>query len=201
MSEKQELLTTNRKALTINLDGTHYGTIAEIGAGQEVARWFFRVGGAAGTIAKAMSAYDMTFSDAIYGSCERYVSKQRIQSMLDHEFRLLFERLDAKRGDKTQFFVFANTVAAKSFSRKDDPHGWLGIRFQTAPRTDPSQNRKFAPCGCRLVKSSTWLVGLFGGWPPVCPRMRAGPSSGGSPLGRRGGTSAPVTDPTQVPST
>jgi len=97
------------------------------------------VGGASGTIAKAMSAYDMAFSDAIYGPCERYVSKQRIQSMLDHEFRLLYERLDAKRGEKTQFFVFANTVAAKSFSRKDDPHGWLGIRFQTAPRTDPSQ--------------------------------------------------------------
>jgi hypothetical protein len=136
---KREVLDTHQKALQINLDPGIYGTFAEIGAGQEVARWFFRVGGAAGTIAKAMSAYDMTFSDAIYGPCERYVSKQRIQSMLDHEFRLLYERLDAKRGEKTQFFVFANTVAAKSFSRKDEPHGWLGIRFQTAPRTDPSQ--------------------------------------------------------------
>jgi hypothetical protein len=136
---KREVLDTHQKALQMNLDAGVYGTFAEIGAGQEVARWFFRVGGASGTIAKAMSAYDMTFSDAIYGPCERYVSKQRIQSMLDHEFRLLYERLDAKRGEKTQFFVFANTVAAKSFSRKDDPHGWLGIRFQTAPRTDPSQ--------------------------------------------------------------
>src|SRR6185503_9669457 len=136
---KREVLDTHQKALQINLDANIYGTFAEIGAGQEVARWFFRVGGAAGTIAKAISAYDMTFSDAIYGPCERYVSKQRIQSMLDHEFRLLYERLDAKRGDKTQFFVFANTVAAKSFTRKDEPHGWLGIRFQTAPRTDPSQ--------------------------------------------------------------
>lgn len=135
----QEILDTHRKALQVNLDAQLYGTFAEIGAGQEVARWFFRVGGAAGTIAKAMSAYDMTFSDAIYGTCERYVSKQRLITMLNHEFRLLYERLDGKRGDKTQFFVFADTVAAKSYTRKDDPHGWLGIRFQSAPRTDPSQ--------------------------------------------------------------
>jgi hypothetical protein len=136
---KRDVLDTHQKALQVNLDPNLYGTFAEIGAGQEVARWFFRVGGAAGTIAKAMSAYDMTFSDAIYGPCERYVSKQRINSMLDHEFRLLYERLDAKRGDKTRFFVFADTVAAKSFNGKNDPHGWLGIRFQTAARTDPSQ--------------------------------------------------------------
>jgi hypothetical protein len=135
----REVLDTHQKALQINLDNIVYGTFAEIGAGQEVARWFFRVGGAAGTIAKAMSAYDMAFSDAIYGPCERYVSRQRIKSMLDHEFRLLYERLDAKRGDKTRFFVFANSVAAKSYSRKDEPHGWLGIRFQSAPRTEPSQ--------------------------------------------------------------
>jgi len=136
---KREVLDTHQKALQVNLDSGIYGTFAEIGAGQEVARWFFRVGGAAGTVAKAMSAYDMTFSDAIYGSCERYVSKQRITAMLDHEFRLLLERLDAKRGDSTRFFVFADTVAAKSFSRKDEAHGWLGVRFQTAPRAEPSQ--------------------------------------------------------------
>jgi hypothetical protein len=136
---KQDVFDTHQKALKINLEASIYGTFAEIGAGQEVARWFFRVGGASGTIAKAMSAYDMAFSDAIYGPCERYVSKQRITAMLDHEFRLLYERLDAKRGDKTCFFVFANTVAAKSYLRKDDPHGWLGIRFQSKPRTDPSQ--------------------------------------------------------------
>ena len=134
-----KVLDTHQKALQVNLDPAVYGTFAEIGAGQEVARWFFRVGGAAGTIAKAMSAYDMTFSDAIYGPCDRYVSRQRILSMLDHEFRLLYERLDSKRGDKTRFFVFANTVAAKSYASKHDPHGWLGIRFQSAPRTDPSQ--------------------------------------------------------------
>src|SRR6266496_6062243 len=130
----QEITGTHQKALHINLDGTKYGTFAEIGAGQEVARWFFRVGGAAGTVAKAISAYDMTFSDAIYGSCERYVSKQRITSMLDHEFRLLLERLDPKRGDQTRFFVFADTIAAESHLRKDDADGWLGIRFQDAPR-------------------------------------------------------------------
>ena len=136
---ESKVLDTHQKALQVNLDPALYGTFAEIGAGQEVARWFFRVGGAAGTIAKAMSAYDMTFSDAIYGQCDRYVSRQRIVSMLNHEYRLLYERLDAKRGDKTRFFVFANTVAAKSYASKHDPHGWLGIRFQSSPRTDPSQ--------------------------------------------------------------
>src|SRR5690349_22294197 len=96
------------KTLKINLDPALYGTFAEIGAGQEVARWFFRVGGAAGTIAKAMSAYDMTFSDAIYGPSDRYVSRRRLQTMLDHEFGLLIERLGAQRGAKTKFFVFAD---------------------------------------------------------------------------------------------
>jgi hypothetical protein len=130
---------THQKAVEINLDPSVYGTFAEIGAGQEVARWFFRVGGAAGTIAKAMSAYDMTFSDAIYGPSDRYVSKQRINAMLDHEFGLLVERLDGKRGDTTKFFVFADTVAAKSFAGKSDPQGWLGVRFQAAPRAPASQ--------------------------------------------------------------
>src|SRR5206468_6523569 len=89
--------------------------------------------------AKAMSAYDMTFSDAIYGSCERYVSRERLVKMLDHEFDLLVERLDAKRGPTTQFFVFADTVATRSFSRKEDGHGWLGVRFQIAPLAAPSE--------------------------------------------------------------
>ncbi len=129
---------THHKALAVNLDQSKYGTFAEIGAGQEVARWFFRVGGAAGTMAKAMSAYDMTFSDAIYGTCERYVSRQRVDTMLEREFGLLVERLDEKRGEKTRFFAFANTCATKSFSRKSDGHGWLGVRFQSTPRTEPS---------------------------------------------------------------
>ncbi|HLG59325.1 MAG TPA: hypothetical protein VI485_28560 [Vicinamibacterales bacterium] len=126
-------LDSHTKALQVNLDPMKYGTFAEIGAGQEVARWFFRVGGAAGTIAKAMSAYDMTFSDAIYGQGDRYVSRPRLQKMLDHEYGLLIERLNTQRGEKTRFFVFADTVATRSYSRKEDGHGWLGIRFQMEP--------------------------------------------------------------------
>jgi hypothetical protein len=127
------------KALDVNLDPATYGTLAEIGAGQEVARWLFRVGGAAGTIAKAMSAYDMTFSDAIYGPCERYVSRERLVKMLDHEFGLLVDRLHSKRGATTRFFVFADTVATRSYSRQEDGHGWLGVRFQASPLADPSE--------------------------------------------------------------
>ena len=130
---------THQKALQINLDNSKYGTFAEIGAGQEVARWFFRVGGAAGTIAKSTSAYDMTVSDAIYGPCGRYVSRQRLETMLSYEFRTMTEHLAAKRGESTRFFVFADTVAAKSYSRKDDGHGWMGIRFQDRPGSEPSQ--------------------------------------------------------------
>jgi hypothetical protein len=130
---------TNRKALQINLDAEKYGTFAEIGAGQEVARRFFLVGGAAGTIAKTMSAYDMTFSDAIYGSADRYVSRVRLNTMLDHEYDLLLERLDKKLGGERTFFVFADTVAARSFKEHNESHGWLGVRFQTQPRGEPSQ--------------------------------------------------------------
>ncbi len=132
-------LDTHQKALRINLDPSKYGTFAEIGAGQEVARWFFRVGGAAGTIAKSMSAYDMIVSDAIYGAAERYVSRQRLQKMLDHEYELQYERLSDKRGDSTKFFVFADTVRAQSYKRVDECDGWMGIRFQTEPRSEPSQ--------------------------------------------------------------
>jgi hypothetical protein len=130
---------TNRKALQINLDAQKYGTFAEIGAGQEVARRFFLVGGAAGTIAKTMSAYDMTFSDAIYGPADRYVSRVRLNTMLDHEYHLLLERLDKKLGGERTFFVFADTVAARSFKQHNESHGWLGVRFQTQPRSEPSQ--------------------------------------------------------------
>ncbi len=130
---------TNRKAFEINLDAKKYGTFAEIGAGQEVARRFFHVGGAAGTIAKTMSAYDMTFSDAIYGPADRYVSRVRLNTMLEHEYRLLLERLDRKIGDQRDFFVFADTVAARSFKQHNEAHGWLGIRFQTEPRSEPNQ--------------------------------------------------------------
>jgi hypothetical protein len=130
---------TDKKALQINLDAKKYGTFVEIGAGQEVARRFFRVGGAAGTIAKTMSAYDMTFSDAIYGPTDRYVSRVRLQTMLDREYDLLLERLNEKLGGERTFFVFADTVAARSFKQHNESHGWLGVRFQAEKRGDPSQ--------------------------------------------------------------
>lgn len=129
---------THQKALQINLDASKYGVFAEIGAGQEVARWFFRAGGASGTIAKSMSAYDMVVSDAIYGATDRYVSRKRLIAMLDHEYGLLVERLSGKRGASTRFFAFADTVAARSYSRRDETHGWMGIRFQTQPGAEPS---------------------------------------------------------------
>jgi hypothetical protein len=131
--------TTPQKALALNLDSSKYGTIAEIGAGQEVARWFFRVGGAAGTVAKSISAYDMEVSDAIYGRAPRYVSRQRLQAMLDHEFTLLCDRLDGSRGETTTFFAFADTVATRSYARAEDGRGWVGVRFQRRPREAPSE--------------------------------------------------------------
>lgn len=135
----EEKLNTDQKALQINLDRAKYGTFAEIGAGQEVARWFFRVGGAAGTVAKTISAYDMTVSDAIYGPADRYVSRQRLQAMINYEYDLLVQRLDRPRGDQTAFFSFANTVATRSFTRNEEGHGWLGIRFQVQPRQPPCE--------------------------------------------------------------
>jgi hypothetical protein len=130
---------THQKALELNLDRSTYGSFAEIGAGQEVARWFFRVGGAAGTIAKTISAYDMAVSDNIYGRAERYVSRQRLQTMVEYEFGLLLQQLGGKRSTDTRFFSFADTVAARSYGRKDECHGWMGIRFQTAPQSLPSE--------------------------------------------------------------
>lgn len=134
-----EKLDTHRKALKINLDNRRYGTFAEIGAGQEVVRWFFRVGGASGTIAKSMSAYDMAVSDAIYGPCERYVCRPRLESMLDYEHELNLSRLNDSRGDMTAFFTFADTVAARNFKGTNDCHGWMGVKFQAHPRDQDSQ--------------------------------------------------------------
>jgi hypothetical protein len=125
----------NKKAFEINMTKPIYGTFAEIGAGQEVARRFFHVGGAAGTVAKTISAYDMTFSDAIYGKSTRFVSRQRLNEMLDHEYGLLIERLDQKVGSERTFFAFADTVAARSYKSNNESHGWMGIRFQSNPRT------------------------------------------------------------------
>ena len=131
MSDEQ--LTVERKALQINLDSSKYGTFAEIGAGQEVARNFFQAGGAAGTIAKTMSAYDMKFSDAIYGEAGRYVSRKRLVQMMAHEYSLLEERLSGLRGQDSNFFAFANTVSALNYHKTNECHGWMGIRFQLVP--------------------------------------------------------------------
>ena len=129
---------TYDKAQELNLDPSIYGTFAEIGAGQETANWFFRASGSAGMVAKSISAYDMTMSDAIYGKCGRYVSRQRLRQMLDHEFSILTERLGPERGDNTTFFAFANTVRARGYQDTGECHGWLGVRFQLKPGDPPS---------------------------------------------------------------
>ncbi len=129
---------TYDKALELNLDPRIYGTFAEIGAGQETANWFFRVSGAAGLVAKTISAYDMTMSDAIYGRTTRYVSASRLAAMLDRENAILLERLGPKRGKDTTFFSFCNTVRARGYKDSGEYHGWLGIRFQLKPGDPPS---------------------------------------------------------------
>jgi len=130
---------TQQKALAINLDPLPYGAFAEIGAGQEVARWFFHVGGAAGTVAKTISAYDMTVSNALYGPTSRYVSRKRLEAMLEHEFAQLIEHLGSTRGGRTKFFVFADTIATRSYGRTASGRGWVGMRFQTEPCSEPSE--------------------------------------------------------------
>jgi hypothetical protein len=129
-----------QKALAVNLHPAQYGSIVEIGAGQETARYFFRAGGAAGTVAKTMSAYDMTFSDAIYGRAPggRYVSRARLGRMLEHEFGLLIERLEGRRPTETTFFAYAATVAAQSYKRRAECHGWIGVRLQLTPGGAPN---------------------------------------------------------------
>lgn len=127
----EQTLSLRQKALKVNLAHRFYGTFAEIGAGQEVARHFFQAGGSSGSIAKTISAYDMVFSDSIYGeSAGRYVSESRLRQMLDKEYQLLKERLGETRGKDHQFFVLANTVAALNYKKSNIPHGWMGVRFQ-----------------------------------------------------------------------
>jgi hypothetical protein len=134
-------MSTSEKALQFNLDPLHYGTIAEVGAGQEVARQFFQAGGASGTIAKTTSAYDMRFSDAIYGpdGTGRYVTRERLQRMLEREFRLVVERVSGARDPNSRYFAFADTVSAKQYGVDSEDHGWMGIRFQHVPGADASQ--------------------------------------------------------------
>jgi len=125
-------LTTKEKALKINLDSTIYGSFAEIGAGQEIAAIFFKAGGASGTVAKTMSAYDMTCSDAIYGKSGRYVSEDRLLRMIGKEYGLLERRL-SKRAENTRFFAIANTVETLNYRRTNQGQGWIGVRFQLRP--------------------------------------------------------------------
>jgi hypothetical protein len=129
---------THAKALAINLDQSIFGSFAEIGAGQEVARWFLTVGAAAGTVAQTISAYDKTVSDDTYGAGTRYVSRERLAAMLDREFRLLVDRLGPTRGPQSRFFALADTVATRNFKGDNEQHGWMGLRFQTDPQGPPS---------------------------------------------------------------
>jgi hypothetical protein len=133
-----EKLGTHQKALTINLDAAVFGSFAEIGAGQEVARWFLTVGGASGTVAKTISAYDKEVSDDLYGAGTRYVSKSRLQAMLDNEWAQLLSQLHATRGATTRFFSFVDTISARNFSGTNDCHGWVGLRFMQKPNGPPN---------------------------------------------------------------
>tara|TARA_B100001094_G_C18122241_1_gene767505 strand:+ start:162 stop:1577 length:1416 start_codon:yes stop_codon:yes gene_type:complete len=134
------ILTAGQKALQINLDDTIYGSFVEIGAGQEVARHFFKAGSASTTIAKTMSAYDRDFSDAIYGKevDGRYVCKSRLEKMLEHEYQLLDERLDRKNHKNTRFFTYADTITTTNYTKTIEGHGWIGLRFQKSPEETPS---------------------------------------------------------------
>ena len=138
VSNPNQKLDTHHKALTINLDLSTFGSFAEIGAGQEVARWFLFVGGASGTVAKTISAYDKEVSDDLYGSGSRYVSKQRLEAMLDSEWTQLLSQLSKTRGSHTRFFCFVDTVSARNFAGTNDSHGWIGLRFQLQPGGPPN---------------------------------------------------------------
>ena len=135
--ETAQAKTIYEKALAINLDPSRYGVFAEIGAGQETANWFFRVSASAGTVAKSISAYDMTMSDTIYGKARRYVSQERLEAMLKYEYGLLEERIAPERGETSTFFSFSNTVRARGYKDTAECHGWLGIRYQLKPGTEP----------------------------------------------------------------
>jgi hypothetical protein len=133
-----EKLDAHHKALTLNLNASAFGSFAEIGAGQEVSHWFFVVGGASATVAKTVSAYNKEVSDGLYGSGSRYVSRQRLEAMLDKEWAQLLAELNKTRGPQTRFFSFVDTVSARNFAGRNDPHGWIGLRFQLQPGGPPN---------------------------------------------------------------
>ncbi|MEY4331203.1 MAG: hypothetical protein RL609_1951, partial [Bacteroidota bacterium] len=163
--QERVVLTPNQKALKINLQQAIYGTFAEIGAGQEVVRHFFRAGGASGTIAKAMSAYDKDFSDAIYGkeAKGRYVCKPRLVNMLNHEYRLIEERLKRTDHPNKTFFSYANTIATINFSKTIQGHGWMGVKFQTSPEKEPNEiilHARFHEPDALLQQATTGVLGV-----------------------------------------
>ncbi|MFP4288049.1 MAG: hypothetical protein ACLFQS_02230 [Bacteroidales bacterium] len=137
----REIMDTAKKALFINLDDNIYGSFAEIGGGQEVARFFFQSGGASGTVAKTISAYDMIFSDTLYGKTPkgRYVSQSRLMQMLNIEYSNLIKLLGDKRHEETRFFAFANTVTTINYHKTNQGHGWFGVRFQITPKSEPNE--------------------------------------------------------------
>jgi hypothetical protein len=135
---ESKIYDAHEKALSLNLDGTIFGSFAEIGAGQEVARWFLRVGGASGTVAKTISAYDKEVSDQLYGTGTRYVSRSRLQAMLESEWKQLLTQLQATRGSNTKFFAFVDTISARNYSGTNDCHGWVGLRFLRHPGDEPN---------------------------------------------------------------
>jgi len=150
------------KALAINLEASIYGTFAEIGAGQEVARWFLSAGAASGTVAQAISAYDKTMSDDTYGAGTRYVSRERLMAMLDHEYEQLVSRLDKERGAKTRFFVFADTVATRNYQGTNQQHGWLGMRFQAEPGAAPNHISLHINLGDPHADLQQQAIGILG---------------------------------------
>lgn len=156
------LISTPEKALALNLDDSKFGVFAEIGAGQEVARWFFHVGRASHTVGKSISAYDMAISDDLYGPTHHYVSRERLEAMLNHEWDQLIERLDPIRGEKTRFFVFADTVATRSQARHADGHGWIGVRFQAEPRAPFSEIIIHAVLLDRVSAAEQEALGILG---------------------------------------
>lgn len=158
----QQFNDIHTKALALNLEATCYGTFAEIGAGQEVARWFLSAGAASGTVAQAISAYDKTVSDDIYGAGTRYVSKERLLAMLDREYQLLLARLDKDRGSHTRFFVFADTVATRNYQGTNEQHGWLGVRFQAEPDGQPNQILLHINLGDPTAQLQQQAIGTLG---------------------------------------
>jgi hypothetical protein len=153
---------THRKALEINLDPSTYGTFAEIGAGQEVADWFLRVGGASGTVAQTICAYDKAFSDERYGRGTRYVSRERLLAMLEREYRTLEQQLRGPRGPEVRFFAFADTVAARSFRGDNEQHGWVGLRFQATSGAAPSDILLHVALRDATVEQQRSALGVLG---------------------------------------